>query len=142
MRIEDIPTLVEIEKEHNPFPWNSNHFADSLRAKHSCWTLKKDNEILGYAIQQLSKEEGELLNIAIHPNHRRKKYAQFLINHLFELAIQKQIKSIFLEVRESNKIAQSFYNKLGFHQIGTRKNYYPALNGREDALIFAREMDV
>jgi ribosomal-protein-alanine N-acetyltransferase len=59
---------------------------------------------------------------------------------MIELAKQKKVKTLFLEVRPSNKKAMALYGKFGFNEIGTRKDYYPAHRGREDAVVLALQL--
>ena len=63
-----------------------------------------------------------------------------LVNYLLDLARWKKIRMAFLEVRVSNQAAYKLYTKLGFDEIGVRKNYYPSPAGREDALILALDL--
>ena len=147
MTLQDIQQVLTIEAHQNPAPWKQNHFENSLlNAQHECWVLELEKEdkaadkIVGFSILQLIQQEGEILNIAIHPDYRRQVLAIFLLTHLFKQAELKKTSTLFLEVRKSNLPAQTLYHKLGFHQVGLRQNYYPTLSGREDGLVMAREM--
>ena len=63
-----------------------------------------------------------------------------MIEHLIKFAKGDKVASIFLEVRPSNTAAIALYNGLGFNEIGIRKDYYPGQDGREDALMLAKEL--
>ncbi len=83
-----------------------------------------------------------LLNVCTHPDHRAQGLGSNLINHLLEAARQAFASVALLEVRVSNKIAYELYCRMGFNEIGVRKDHYPARRGREDALVLARELSV
>ena len=65
-----------------------------------------------------------------------------MLHKLLQVAESKQVDSIFLEVRESNDAAIHLYDKEGFNRLGIRKAYYPAKDGREDALVFAKALNL
>ncbi|MBI5447340.1 MAG: ribosomal protein S18-alanine N-acetyltransferase [Gammaproteobacteria bacterium] len=139
MCIDDLPAVLAIEEEYNPSPWKKQHFETSL-SRHLCWVLEEKHFILGYAILSVFQTEGEILNIAIHPQYRRQGLGEFLLTRVLKEAKQKAVQTLFLEVRKSNLAAQTLYHKMGFHQVGVRAAYYPSgLGRREDGFIFARE---
>ena len=82
-------------------------------------------------------DEASLLNICIVPSEQGNGYAKVLLQFLCEQVRTLGADTLFLEVRASNQTALHLYEKMGFNQIGTRRNYYPAKKGREDAWIFA-----
>ena len=86
----------------------------------------------------LSVAAGEchILNLAIHPDWQGRGLGRKLMNRLLGLARQHQADTAFLEVRESNEAALALYRSMGFNEVGLRRSYYPALGGREDALVF------
>lgn len=84
--------------------------------------------------QQLS-DEWTVMNIAVHPQFQRQGIGAQLIEHVCQLA-QRQLATIWLEVRESNQVAFRLYERVGFIQCGYRKDYYPtAAGGREAAIV-------
>ena len=72
---------------------------------------------------------------------RRRGLGKFLLTNTLDEAKQAGIENVFLEVRPSNNAAIMLYEQLGFNQIGTRKDYYPAKSGREDAVILAKNLE-
>ena len=83
--------------------------------------------------------EAHILNISVAPNEQGQGIGRRMLEHLIELATGKA-ETIFLEVRPSNVGAIALYEKMGFNEIGVRKGYYPATNGREDAIMLALEL--
>ena len=79
------------------------------------------------------------MNISVCPGFKRQGAGQKMLEHLIEYARPKAEK-IFLEVRPSNPGAMVLYQKVGFKEIGVRKNYYPAKDGREDAVMLALDL--
>ena len=96
--------------------------------------------IIGYGILSIAAGECHFLNICIAPEHQQRGYGARLVAQLLQVARQARARTARLEVRASNIAAFRLYDKMGFNEIGIRKGYYPARNGREDALIFAREL--
>ena len=83
-------------------------------------------------------DEGQILNIATHPDYRRRGLGDALLSRMLSDSKEKGIKFITLEVRESNAAARGLYEKKGFYQVGRLKNYYDS--PREDALILKLEL--
>ena len=81
-----------------------------------------------------------MMNVAVHPDFRRKGIAEALIEELVETLKRKDSHCLTLEVRASNGPAIALYEKLGFAQVGRRKNYYR--NPKEDALILRKEWQI
>ena len=96
--------------------------------------------MLGYGILSLGAGECHLLNICIAPIYQGRGHGTQLIDGLLDLARSHSAKMAFLEVRASNHAAYRVYTKMGFNELGVRKNYYPAHHGREDAILLAREL--
>lgn len=130
---EHLDRIAQIEALCFSTPWSRKSFADSMANDNviSLFTAIVDNEIAGYICLFHLFEEGELLNIAVSPDYRKRGIGQELINKMLELFKQKNVTRITLEVRESNDSAKSLYLKNDFKPIGIRKNYYtsPTENG-------------
>lgn len=137
MEMADVPAVFAVEQAGYDFPWSKILFEQAVSSTKYCAVLELDTEIVAYGIVSYVVGEAELLNICVHPMHQGKGLAKTLLNHLIEHATQKNNHEMFLEVRESNTSAQHLYEKLGFNEIGRRKNYYPGKNGREDAILMA-----
>ena len=137
MELADVSAVFAVEQAGYDFPWSKTLFEQAVKSTKYCAVLEVNNEIVGYGIVSYVVGEAELLNICIHPNHQGKGLAGTLMDHLIDHAATKENHEMFLEVRESNTFARHLYEKLGFNEIGRRKNYYPGKNGREDALLMA-----
>jgi ribosomal-protein-alanine N-acetyltransferase len=102
--------------------------------------MEVDDKLVGYAVFIVAVEECHILNICIYPPLHGQGLGRKLLSAVLTLAKDAQAKSIFLEVRPSNRHAISLYESEGFNEVGVRKKYYPARHGREDAVIFAKEV--
>ena len=132
---EDIDAVLAIEQGAYPFPWTRANFADSLAAGYSGWTCLIEDELIGYAVMMLVLDEAHLLNVTVAPEWQRHGYGMLIMHHLFGTARAHGAKRMFLEVRSSNAAGQGLYEKLGFEPVGRRRGYYPAGQGREDAVV-------
>ncbi len=140
MRPEDVAEVSRIESSAYEFPWTEGIFRDCLRAGYGCWVLALDAEIAGYGVLSVAAGEAHLLNVCVAPRLQGEGHGRRLMKRLIDLARWHQAQRIFLEVRPSNPRAIRLYHDLGFNEIGRRPNYYPARQGREDALVFALEL--
>lgn len=140
MNVEDIGAVTAIESRIYPFPWTRGNFADSLRSGYSAWVLKEGGTLIGYALMMLVQDEVQLLNIGIAPEHQGLGLGSALLQHLCLVARRYGATRMFLEVRPSNVAALALYRHHGFVEIGVRRGYYPMNDGREDALVLAREL--
>ena len=136
----DINGVMAIETRAYAFPWTAGIFRDCMGAGYSCYVLEKDADIVAYAVMSVGAKEAHILNICVSPDMREEGYGYALMDKLVALARQLHADMMFLEVRPSNEAARRLYDKLGFNEIGTRRNYYPAAQGREDALILAMQL--
>lgn len=140
MREDDLATVVNIEQAAYLFPWSESIFRDCLRAGYACWVMELDNELMGYAVLLTAVGECHILNLCIDPVLQGKGYGRRLLNKMLDYAKSVNANSAFLEVRPSNTYAVELYESEGFNEVGIRKDYYPAKIGREDAMIFAKEL--
>ena len=140
MREHDLAQVMRVEAEAYEFPWSEGIFRDCLRAGYSCWSQLAEDRLVGYGIMTIGAEEAHVLNLCTKPHHHRQGFARRLLGHLMETAARHGAEHVFLEVRVSNAAAQSLYASEGFSQVGVRKAYYPALGGREDAIVLRRAL--
>ena len=119
-------------------PWSEKSVASELTNTLSCWLVAMDGErVAGYIGSQTVMGESDMMNVAVHPDYRRRGIAEALILALVDaLKTQMDSHSLTLEVRASNAPAITLYRKLDFEQIGLRRNYYR--NPKEDALILRK----
>lgn len=99
---------------------------------------KQEMKITGYIGMYLSFDEASITNVAVHPSYRKNGYGKELVSTAKIMAKEKQIERIFLEVRVSNTPALSLYQKMGFKNLGIRKNFYD--HPKEDAYIMSCEL--
>ncbi len=142
MRPEHVTQVAELEKIcFGTEAWSANSIASELDNKLSLWIVALEGDtVLGYVGSQTVMDETDMMNIAVHPDHRRKKLATGLITGLIGALAKRGSRSLTLEVRASNDPAIAMYTLYGFTQIGRRKNYYR--NPREDALILRKEWEI
>lgn len=138
MHITDLKQVIKVEERAYPHPWTTGIFRDCLRMGYNSWVMTLDERVIGYGVVMLSPGEAHILNICIDPDYQRKGLGRYLLNHLVKKSNQTDIDMLLLEVRRSNECAQQLYISEGFHELGVRKAYYPADDGREDAIILAK----
>ena len=137
MTVADLDNVMEIEPHAYEFPWSRGIFRDCLRVGYCCWCCEENDELLGYGVMSVAAGESHILNLTVRPESQRQGIGSKLLQHFVQLARQHGADTLMLEVRPSNRKAIHLYEKLGFNEIGVRRNYYPAENGREDALLLA-----
>ena len=137
MLIDEVEAIAGIDARAYPYPWSEQIFRDCINSRYHCVVYENDQQILGYAVLSVAVGEAHILNICILPEKQNSGLGRDLLNYLIELAREQQVETIFLEVRISNEPAKRLYDRVGFNELGIRKNYYPAKDGREDALVLA-----
>ena len=134
MKVEDLPEIVSIENASFKTPWSETLFYNEIRKTIAVSRVAKiDGKVVGYLCANLIIDEGHILNLAVHPQYRRRGIASWLIKEMIDIMRNSACRSIFLEVRLSNEQARSMYGKFGFSLLGTRRNYY--ISPVEDAVI-------
>lgn len=141
MHLRDVEDVVRNERSAYAFPWAGSIFVDCMAAGHECWIARCRGEVIGHAVLSVAAREAHLLNICIGLDAQRQGHGRALAEHMIARAIGRRAHVMFLEVRPSNEIACRLYASLGFDEVGLRKRYYPAANGREDAKILALRLD-
>lgn len=131
----DLDEVMVIENAIYTHPWTRGNFVDSLRAGYACRTLRLRGLLVGYFVLMVGAGEGHLLNLSIAASRQRTGHGSALLREAAELARELGARSLFLEVRPSNRAAQALYTRFGFRRIAVRRGYYPAHTGREDALV-------
>ena len=140
MQEADLPAVMAIERVAYEFPWTEGILRDCFRFGHTCKVYESRAGIIGYGIISLAVGECHLLNICIAPAQQKLGHGARLVTELLQIARHAHARSAFLEVRASNIAAFRLYDRMGFNEIGVRKDYYPARTGREDALVLALEL--
>lgn len=140
MAEEDVGAVVEIERRAYDFPWSAGIFNDCIRVAYHCRVVERAGTIVGYAVMATAAGEAHVLNLCVDPGARRRGLGRALLEHLVEEAAAAGARTMLLEVRPSNAAAIALYRQAGFSPIGTRRNYYPDREGREDALVLSRRI--
>ena len=136
----DLPDVAGIEQRSYAFPWSENIFRDCLRVGYTCRALDLAGQIIGYGVMSLGAGEAHILNVCVRDEFRNLGFGRRLLEHLLERAAASGVGEAFLEVRPTNLSAIRLYQHLGFEQIGVRRGYYQAPDGREDAIVLKREL--
>ena len=140
MTVEDIDRVFEIETLSFTTPWTKDAFykevVENTLAEYLVLTLF--DEVIGYGGMWLIMDEIHITNIAVTPEHRGKGYSSVLVASLIQFGKEKRFNHMTLEVRVSNHVAISLYEKFGFVGVGKRPKYY--IDTNEDALVMWKEL--
>lgn len=136
----DLDALIRIERAAYPYPWTLGSFRDCLQAGYSCWVAEMDGQLTGYWIMMMAVGEGHILNCCVAPTWQGRGFGRQLMGHLIDTARVHSTDFLFLEVRPSNVAALGLYRRLGFDEVGRRRNYYPADQGNEDAIVMRLDL--
>lgn len=135
MKEEDIDQILEIEHASFATPWSREAFYNEIyNNKFAVYiVLEEDDKIIGYCGAWVVIDEAHVTNVAILPAYRGRHLGEALLRKMMTVAKDMGARSMTLEVRVTNNVAQSLYRKLGFQNGGIRKNYYT--DNQEDALV-------
>src|SRR5918998_861810 len=135
MRRRHLRRVLSIEAQVYPRPWSASLFLSEIsqRSSRTYLVAKYGGEVIGYAGMMFTGREAHVTNIAVDPEWHGQKVATRLLLTIVTEAIARGCEMVSLEVRVSNRIAQSLYEKFGFAVAGVRKGYYIETN--EDALV-------
>lgn len=132
----DLAAIAELEKACFADAWTYRQLADGFLSAGFVGYLAEDGgEIVGCAACQKAADEADLLRVAVSGSRRRVGIAGALLETLFAEALLTGVRTVFLEVRASNRPAVALYLKHGFTHVSLRKNYY----GNEDAVVMKKE---
>lgn len=141
MHVSHLSQVLEIEQRAYPFPWSEGIFKDCLKVGYSSWVVTNlRQDILAYALMSMAVGEAHVLNLCVDPALQRQGVGRYLLQYLVSLARAAHCTIVLLEVRKSNKAAIRLYEQQGFARLGLRKAYYPAMEGREDAIVLGYEI--
>ena len=141
MNAAHVPQVAQLEKICFADPWSEKSVASELTNPLSLWLVALEGDrVVGYVGSQSVLGESDMMNVAVHPDFRRRGIAEALVLELVAQLKAKENYCLTLEVRASNAPARKLYEKLGFQQVGLRKNYYR--NPREDACILRKEWEL
>ena len=135
-----LEAVMAIEVRAYTHPWTPGIFRDCLSVGYSAWVVcDEDGAVVAYALMTMAAGEAHILNLCVAPEQQRRGLGGFLLRHLQMIARAAGTQLMLLEVRRSNIAAQRLYAGFGFAQVGERRGYYPAFDGREDAFVLALE---
>ncbi len=135
MCLNDLDAVIHIERAAYPYPWTRGNFRDCLDCGYSCWIAEEAGAIVGYSILMTGAGEGHVLNCCVTPARQGYGLGRRIMEQLIATAPSYGVECLFLEVRPSNGSAIRLYENLHFETVGLRRHYYPADQGREDALV-------
>ncbi len=141
MQQKDLEQVMAIEKAAFPDdPWHVSFFKRELHKRKTythLYVARLNNRVIGYIVFYIFCGEGQIMNIAVASEYRRRGVATYLLASALEIAQKNRGREIFLEVAVNNTAARGLYKQFGFEVYGTRKRYYH--NG-EDAYILRKEI--
>ena len=140
MRVKDLDMIYELEIKSYDFPWTKGILRDCILYNYDSYSVFFGDVLVGYIISKISYPETHILNLTVSSQFRHNGIGGSLVQLIINDARIRNSQDIILEVRSSNKIAQSLYKKLLFKQIGVRKDYYDCNEGREDAYVLKLEL--
>lgn len=140
MTLADIDYVLTVENEVYPYPWTKPILQDCIRVGYDCWLAFENDRVVAHAVVSIATDESHLLNLSVSKNNQGKGIGKAFITFLVNIVRSKQVTVMLLEVRPSNRQAINCYDAAGFNQIGRQKNYYPTAKGKEDALLFAKQV--
>jgi ribosomal-protein-alanine N-acetyltransferase len=151
-KLADVPELARIEPRCFSDPWSAAGFHETLSAPYILGLIaeSKARVIAGYLVARIIDGEGEILNLAVSPEHRRRGIGALLLESALDALAKRGVEAVFLEVRISNQAAINLYQAKGFRPIGQRHGYYrrpvedamvlrwesPSAGARQDAALF------
>lgn len=136
----DLDDVIAIEESVYPYPWTRGIFHDCINIGYLCRVLEVKGKIVAYSVMSVAVGESHLLTIVVPEDEQGKGYGKKMLNEMIQQAVNDNASTMYLEVRTSNKAAIHLYHQRGFNELGVRNNYYPAEQGREDALILALDL--
>ncbi len=135
-----LDAVLAIEQRAYPHPWSRGNFADSLRSGYEAQLLCAGETVLGYFVAMQGVDEVHLLNITVSPEYQGQGWGRVLLDALAIWSRGRGAQWLWLEVRVGNLRAQHVYLRYGFRRVGERKHYYPAAQGREDAIVMSLKL--
>ncbi|KGF81181.1 GCN5 family acetyltransferase [Massilia sp. JS1662] len=137
MVVGDVDEVHALECSVFPHPWSRANFMDSLASGYDAWVLREPaGTLAGYFLLMYALDEAHLLDVAVAAPLHGRGVGRYLLDRIAARSRAQRMASILLEVRPSNTRALDVYRRYGYEEIGRRKGYYPAHEGRrEDAIV-------
>ena len=135
MHAADVGAVAALERTAYVFPWSEGIFRDCLRVGYVCRVAVAGEQVVAYGVMSFGAGEAHILNLCVDEAYRAQGLGRRMLEALLERARSAGMGDAFLEVRPSNAIALRLYRACGFEQVGVRRGYYQAVDGREDAAV-------
>lgn len=132
--------VLAVEQQAYTHPWSRGNFTDSIRSGYQAQVLVGDDQLIGYFVAMKGVDEVHLLNITVAPAFQRQGWSRVMLDALATWSRGQGAQWLWLEVRVSNTRAYSVYLAHGYQRVGLRKAYYPAFEGREDAIVMSLKL--
>ena len=137
----DLDGIVQIERAVNPFPWGEEALRDTIASSGHHLMSLREGRAVGFLLSSFVLDEAQLLLVGVSPDWQGVGVGGQLLKELINRSQDRGQKLIYLEVRSGNERAIRLYRSLGFIDIGVRRDYYPGLVGREDAIVMSLQID-
>ena len=135
---EHLSDVAEIERLCFSDPWSEESLELLVSTRATGLVATENGRVLGYVGMMCVLDEGQIINLAVHPDARRRGIGRALIEKLEELAKERGLVYLALEVRESNDAARSLYVLMGWNECGIRRNFYS--HPTENAIVMTKEL--
>lgn len=134
MRREDVPRVMEIERECFPTPWHESAYLTELANRSAYYVVACEEErMVGYAGMWVIMDEAHITTLGVGRDSRGQKIGERLLVALLDEALRRNVRRATLEVRQSNDVAQNLYRKYGFAAMAIRRGYYT--DNQENAVV-------
>ena len=137
----DVPVVAAVERASYAFPWSEGIFRDCLRVGYQCRVVEVGGLLIGHGVLSLGAGEAHVLNVCVRAEFRCRGVGRRLLASMLDTARAGGMTEAFLEVRPTNLSAIRLYLSMGFRQVGLRRGYYQAVDGREDAAVLRLELN-
>ncbi len=139
MAPDDLSDVRAIDRDVSVVPWPESGFKHATDYGYHSWVALINGSLVGFCIGRQVIDEFSILNIAVSRAAQNQGLGRQLMAHALQAALSNGAVDAFLEVRQSNRVAQHLYNSLGFNTVGIRENYYPAADSGqwENAVLMA-----
>lgn len=140
MQLNDIDTVYAIELVAHIAPWSREILHDCVLVGYDCRVLEVDNTLASYVINRYYENICHVLNLCVAPASQNKGYGRFLLQNVIDSLKDTDFSTVLLEVRPSNAAALHLYRKMGFRQVGIKKDYYSEGPELEDAIVLQKNL--
>lgn len=131
----DLDAMLDIERSGYSYPWSEAQFRDCMGEGFDTWGCFLGGQLTGYLVHWQVLDEAHLMNLCVHRSFGGQGIGRQLLRHWIARMMTERMGELTLEVRQSNRVAQSLYRSEGFVQVGERPDYYPDAGKRESAVI-------